>query len=157
MKKLFFFIVMVIATVTISAQTTSSSELTWQVLSEISLPDTCTFVEGLTKNGNPKVYTVINGKKVSINYNSYKKYKEGNNILILVEWIKEGKTKYTIRQLSKDEVIKDMHIALNNYEAIIDMIYKKNPDLILDIVMETNEYYILKELQDKYTAVENEK
>ena len=157
MKKLFFFIVMVIATVTISAQTTSSSESTWQVLSEISLPDTCTFVEGLTKNGNPKVHTVINGKKVTINYNSYKKYKDGNTILILVEWIKEGKTKYTIRQLSKDEVLKDVHTALNNYEAIIDMIYKKNPDLILDIVMETDEYYILKELQDKYTAVENEK
>lgn len=147
---------MVIATVTISAQTTSSSEPTWQVLSEISLPDTCTFVEGLTKNGNPKVHTVINGKKVSINYNSYKKYKEGNTILILVEWIKEGKTKYTIRQLSKDEVLKDMHTALNNYEAIIDIVYNKNPDLILDIVMETDEYYILKELKDKYTT-KNEK
>lgn len=150
MKKLFFFIVMVIATVTISAQTTSSSESTWQVLSEVSLPDTCTFVEGLTKNNNPKVHTVINGKKVTVNYNSYKKYKEGNTILILVEWIKEGKTKYTIRQLSKDEILKDMHIALNNYEAIIDMVYKKNPNLILDIVMETDEYYTLKELQDKY-------
>lgn len=150
MKTLFSFIVMVIATVTISAQTTSSSEPTWQVLSEISLPDTCTFVEGLTKNGNPKVHTIINGKKVSINYNNYKKYKEGNTILILVEWVKEGKTKYTIRQLSKDEVLKDMHTALNNYEAIIDMIYKKNPNLILDIVMETDEYYTLKELQDKY-------
>lgn len=157
MKKLFFFIVMVIATVTISAQTTSSSEPTWQILSEISLPDTCTFVEGLTKSNNPKVHTVIDGKKVSINYNSYKKYKEGNTILILVEWIKEGKTKYTIRQLSKEEVIKDMHIALNNYEAIIDMVYKKNPNLILDIITETDEYYTLKELQDKYTAVENEK
>ena len=150
MKKLFFFIVMVIATVTISAQTTSSSEPTWQVLSEISLPDTCTFVEGLTKNGNPKVHTIINGKKISINYNSYKKYKEGNTILILVEWIKEGKTKYTIRQLSKDEILKDMHIALNNYEAIIDMVYKKDPNLILDIIMVTDEYYTLKELQDKY-------
>lgn len=148
---------MVIATVTISAQTTSSSEPTWQVVSEVSLPDTCTFVEGLTKNGNPKVHTVINGKKISINYNSYKKYKEGNTILILVEWIKEGKTKYTIRQLSKEEVLKDMYIALNNYEAIIDMVYKKNPNLILDIIMETDEYYTLKELQDKYTAVENEK
>lgn len=141
---------MVIATITISAQTTSSSESTWQVLSEVSLPDTCTFVEGLTKNNNPKVHTVINGKKVTVNYNSYKKYKEGNTILILVEWIKEGKTKYTIRQLSKDEILKDMHIALNNYEAIIDMVYKKNPNLILDIVMETDEYYTLKELQDKY-------
>lgn len=147
---------MVITTVTISAQTTSSSEPTWQVVSEISLPDTCTFVEGLTKNGNPKIHTIINNKKITINYNSYKKYKEGNTILILVEWIKEGKTKYTIRQLSKDEVLKDMHTALNNYEAIIDMIYKKNPDLILDIVMETDEYYTLKELQNKYTA-KNEK
>ena len=150
MKTLFSFIVMVIATITIGAQTTSSSESTWQVLSEVSLPDTCTFVEGLTKNNNPKVHTVINGKKVTVNYNSYKKYKEGNTILILVEWIKEGKTKYTIRQLSKDEILKDMHIALNNYEAIIDMVYKKNPDLILDIIMETDEYYTLKELQDKY-------
>lgn len=156
MKTLFSFIVMVIATVTISAQTTSSSEPTWQVLSEISLPDTCTFVEGLTKNGNPKVHTIINNKKITINYNSYKKYKEGNTILILVEWIKEGKTKYTIRQLSKDEVLKDMHTALNNYEAIIDIVYNKNPDLILDIIMETDEYYTLKELKDKYTA-KNEK
>lgn len=156
MKTLFSFTIMVIATVTISAQTTSSSEPTWQVLSEISLPDTCTFVEGLTKNGNPKVHTIINNKKITINYNSYKKYKEGNTILILVEWIKEGKTKYTIRQLSKDEVLKDMHTTLNNYEAIIDMIYKENPNLILDIIMETDEYYTLKELKDKYTA-KNEK
>ena len=141
---------MVIATITISAQTTSSSKPTWQVLSEMSLPDTCTFVEGLTKNGNPKVHTIINNKKITINYNSYKKYKEGNTILILVEWIKEGKTKYTIRQLSKDEVLKDMRTALNNYEAIIDIVYNKNPDLILDIVMETDEYYTLKELKDKY-------
>ena len=78
MKTLFSFIVMVIATVTISAQTTKVSEPTWQIVSEISLPDTCTFVEGLTKNGNPKVHTVINGKKVSINYNSYK-----NNIIYI--------------------------------------------------------------------------
>ena len=150
MKKLFFFIVMVIATVTVGAQTTKMSEPTWQVISEISLPDTCTFVEGLTKNNNPKVHTIINGKKVSINYNSYKKYKEGNTILVLVKWTKEDKIKYTIRQLSKDEILKDMHTALNNYEAIIDMIYKKNPNLILDIIMETDEYHTLKELQDKY-------
>ena len=141
---------MVIATVTVGAQTTKMSEPTWQVISEISLPDTCTFVEGLTKNNNPKVHTIINGKKVSINYNSYKKYKEGNTILVLVKWTKEDKIKYTIRQLSKDEILKDMHTALNNYEAIIDMIYKKNPNLILDIIMETDEYHTLKELQDKY-------
>ena len=155
-KTIIFTIIALFSAIFVGAQTTKVSEPTWQVLSEISLPDTCTFVEGLTKNGNPKVHTIINNKKITINYNSYKKYKEGNTILILVEWIKEGKTKYTIRQLSKDEVLKDMHTALNNYEDIIDMIYKENPNLILDIIMETDEYYTLKELKDKYTA-KNEK
>ena len=141
---------MVIVTVTINAQTTKTSEPTWQILYDEVLPDTCHFYEGVTKNGNPKVYTFIRDKKVTINYNSYIKYLNKETKLVLVVSKKGEEIKYNIKQMSKADMQKDLQILAKEFEAFVDIIYEIQPNLVLDILSETNEYDNITRILNKY-------
>lgn len=144
------FTFMFICAVFCNAQTTSSSEPTWQIINEEVLPDTCKFYEGLTKNGNPKVHTIINGKKVSINYSSYTKYINKEIKLILITSKKDNEFKYNIRQISKADMQKDLQTLSIEFEKFVDIIYEVNPNMVLDILSETDEYSNIKEILNKY-------
>lgn len=151
MKKLVVLtIIALFSAMFVGAQTTKVSEPTWQIINEEILPDTCHFYEGVTKNGNPKVHTFINNKKVSINYNSYTKYINKEIKLILITSKKDNEFKYNIRQISKADMQRDLQTLFIEFEEFIDIIYEINPNIVLDILSETDEYEIIQMILKKY-------
>lgn len=149
-KTIIFTIIVLFSAMFVGAQTTKVSEPTWQIINEEILPDTCHFYEGVTKNGNPKVHTFINNKKVSINYNSYTKYINKEIKLILITSKKDNEFKYNIRQISKADMQNDLNKLSIEFEKLLDIIYEINPNMVLDILSETDEYSNIKEILNKY-------
>jgi hypothetical protein len=149
-KTIIFTIIALFSAMFVGAQTTKVFEPTWQIINEEILPDTCTFYEGLTKNGNPKVHTFINNKKVSINYNSYTKYINKEIKLILITSKKDNEIKYNIKQISKADMQKDLQTLSIEFEKFVDIIYEINPNIGLDILSETDEYELIQMILKKY-------
>ena len=152
-KAIILTIIALFSVMIVGAQTTKMSEPTWQIVSEIYLPDTCKFIEGVTKNNTPKVHTIINGKKITINYNSYQKYLKGETLLVLVTSKKEDNIKYTIRQQTKNDLIIDIKYILHNYNLLLDIIYEVNPNLYLDILAETDPCANLYLIEQEYKTI----
>jgi hypothetical protein len=63
---------------------------------------------------------------------------------------KDNEIKYNIKQISKADMQKDLQTLSIEFEKFVDIIYEVNPNIVLDILSETDEYELIQMILKKY-------
>lgn len=94
------FIVAILCGALLALNLSAKGNTNWVVEQTVVLPSTITINEGLTKNGNPKCWIVIENMKVSVSPSNAAKFKAGEIQIELVKWrnSETNKIKYSTRQ-----------------------------------------------------------
>ena len=135
MKKLLLFAMLFVSIV-------AKSEVVYEEI----LPENCKFT-----NNSGVITATVHGKDIVIDNNLYAKYK--NNKVKLLFGVKrntDGTNSYYIRPLTNADKDKDLKELGVLFEELMDVIYDIAPNLVLDIILETNEYENIKLILDRY-------
>lgn len=81
-------------------QPTQKEQSEWVETNTVELPEGIEVFSGITRNGNPKYWIVIDDIKVFLSATNKKHYINGTATILLVEWYNKStdKYKYTTRQ-----------------------------------------------------------
>lgn len=116
--KRFILVVLAIVLGAIAMQgqtTTQSKKSNWTEVQKVEIPTDIKVHEGLTKNGNPKFWIVVDNTNVTVSSGNYTKFKAGEIRIELVKWknSKTGAYKYSTRQVKGSHKSESKNIDLS--------------------------------------------
>lgn len=86
------------------AQTHQDNVSEWVEVNSVEIPEGLEIHSGITKNGNPKYWFIIQDIKVFITPKNKEHYINGTATIILVEWYNKSKDRYKYTTRQKKEV-----------------------------------------------------
>lgn len=93
-------------------QPTQKEQSEWVETSNVELPQGLEIFSGITRNGNPKYWFIIEDIKVFISTTNKEHYINNTCTILLVEWYNKSKDtyKYTTRQKKEPKKVKRINL-----------------------------------------------